>query len=353
MTRPLSLALSTALALTLAACSQPEIETETPAPRVLLQTIADSDAETEISFVGRVEARQAVDLAFQVGGQLARIDISEGDAVTAGQVVAQLDRTDFDRAVREARVQLDQARTDLTRQQTLFDRGIASQAALDDAQTEFDLREVSLANARQNLDYTSLRAPFDGLVSRRIVDTFTVVSPGQPVMRVQDLSELRVSVPVPEYLIANVDSEDVVQSWATFPFLPGQRFELEPRETVTEADSASQTYRVILALPNDMPANILPGMTASVTAEFLLDEDEIHIQIPINAVTYTPDETPQVWVYDAATGTVGKRDVELNGLVEDEIVVLDGLSPGERIVVAGIHALHEGMSVRPFEEERD
>ncbi len=347
-----SRAVLTVLAATslLAACSAPQ-DSMAPAPRrVMIESVSSMAPQSQFEFVGRVEARQTVDLAFQVGGQLAEFPLGEGQPIAEGDLVAQLDLEDFQRAEREASVQLQQARTDLQRQQTLNERGIASQAALDSAQTAYDLRLVALETARRNLGYATLSAPFDGLLSRQLAESFTVVSPGQPVARLYDVSELRVSIPISEDMIATLDSEDMISIEASFPFLPDQVFRLEPRELVTEPDAASQTYRGILALPNDLPANILPGMTATVRAEFSRPTSlEPGVQIPLRAIAYAADGAPSVWIYNG--DTVSRRMVLTGEIQGDMVIVIDGLEEGEQILTAGINAVVDGMRVRPLEED--
>lgn len=351
MTSPRTTLISLLAPLTLlAACSQPVETEEAPARRVLVQTVETTSPQSRFEFVGRVEARISVDIAFQVGGQLAELPLAEGQQIAAGDLIAQLDLEDFRRAEREARVQLQQARTDLERQQTLHERGIASQAALDSAQTQFDLRAVALETASRNLEYATLTAPFDGLVSRRLVDAFTVVSPGQPVARIQDVSELRLNIPVSEDMVATLGEDDVISVRAAFPFLPDQTFPLEFREMVAEPDNASQTYHAILALPTNLPANILPGMTATVWAEFDRDNGgEAEILVPIRAIGYAADGSPFVWIF--TEDRVERRAVETNGVHGESVTILAGLVEGEQIVTAGVNALVEGMTVRPIDEQ--
>jgi RND family efflux transporter MFP subunit len=248
-------------------------------------------------------------------------------------------------------VQLQQARTDLERQRTLHERGIASQAALDSAQTQYDLRLVALENAQRNLQYATLTAPFDGLVSRRLVDNFTIVSPGQPIVRIQDVGELRVSIPVSEDMVATFDQNNLVALEAAFSFLPGQTFSLIPRELVSEPDDTSNTYRAIAALPDDIPANILPGMTATVWAEVERNGPvTTDVTVPLAAVSERPDGSHSVWVYDADTGTVSPRVVETAGLRGNSVIVTTGVQAGDLIVTAGVSALHDGMQVRPLDD---
>lgn len=344
-----ALPLAALAALTLAACSPDAVDSAAPPRLVQVETVEDRGPQTQHEFVGRVEAVRTVDIAFQVGGQLANLPVTEGLDITTGTLIAELDLADFLRAERQASVQLDQARTDYERQQTLFDRGISSAAARDAAETQYDLAVVALENAQRNLQYARLEAPFDGIVSRRLVDNYTIVAPGQPVARLQDVSELRVSIPVTEDMVATFDAEDLVRIEAGFSFLPGQRFALEPRELVSEPDAASQTYRAILALPSDIEANILPGMTATVWSEFRAPtRGASTIRIPVSAVAYNADSEPLVYVFDAETGRVVQRAIEIGAIEGDDVAVTAGLSSGEQIVTAGVSALYDGMAVRPL-----
>ncbi|WP_440958076.1 efflux RND transporter periplasmic adaptor subunit [Oceanicaulis sp. LC35] len=333
----------------LAACSPAEPEEQAPPRAARIEAVEAAATSNQREFVGRVEARLTVDLSFQVGGRLAEFPVSEGELIEQGAVVARLETQDFERARREAQVQLQQARQNLDRQSTLNERGIASDAALEDAQTAYDLRAVALDNARQNLEYATITAPFDGLISRRLVDNYTTVSPGQPVVRIQDISELRVAIQVPESLIAQVDREDKPEMIARFPFLPDQTFTLEYRELVAEPDQASQTYTALFALPEELPANILPGMTASVTVNLPQTMNaQQGVVAPLSALSSNPDGSFSVWIYDEQTGAVSRRDVLAGPIEGGEVVIHSGLEPGEEIVTAGVTALHEGMLVRPI-----
>lgn len=336
----------------LAACSSGDAAPEQPPRLVQIETIEGIGPDRHYEFVGRVEAARSVDLSFQVNGQLAELAVTDGADVVEGELVARLDLEDLRRAEREARVQLQQARTDLDRQQTLFDRGIASAAARDNAQTQYDLRVVALETARQNLQHATLRAPFDGLISRVLVENYTVVTQGQPVARLQDVSELRVSIPLSEDLIATFTPDELLTIEASFAFLPGQRFALTPRELISEPDAASQTYRGVLALPGEIPANILPGMTATVYAEFSPDADLPNaVHIPVNAISYDAEGNPAVFVFDETRGQVRARDIIVAGVNEGRVQVSEGLTAGDRIVTAGVQSLHDGMPVRPMSEQ--
>ncbi|WP_375282545.1 efflux RND transporter periplasmic adaptor subunit [Marinicauda pacifica] len=336
--------------LMLSACGGEAEIVEPPVRTARIEPVMAADLPSRREFVGRVEARLTVEMAFQVGGRLASFPVSEGAVVPEGSLIASLETQDFDRALREARVQLQQAEQNRDRVQTLHERGIASDAALEDVVTNYNLRAVAVENARQNLDYATLNAPFEGLVSRRLVDNFSTIAPGQPIARLQDISELRVAISVSENLIATIDPEAAREVVAQFPFLPDRSFELEYRELVAEPDQASQTYRVIFALPDDMPGNILPGMTANVSimTEQNADTPTGRVVIPVSALSGSPQGGFVAWVYDPASGTVSPRDVETGDVTGETVLVHAGLDAGEFVVTAGVNALHDGMQVRPM-----
>ncbi|AZU02708.1 RND family efflux transporter MFP subunit [Glycocaulis alkaliphilus] len=350
MTRYLLPAAALLSAALLAACSDVAATPEETLRTARIETVAAPTGLARREFVGRVEARYSVDLAFQVSGRLAEFAIPEGQMVQEGTLIARLEDQDYERALREARVQLQQARTNLDRQQTLHERGIASDAALEDARTAFELRSVALDTMRQNLSYATIEAPFTGLMSRRLVDNFTTLNVGQPVARLQDLSELRVAIAVPESLIATLERPDSYTISARFPFMADREFPLEFRELIAEPDTASQTYKVMFALPADLPGNILPGMTVNVRVQ--LDQESLPggdaVRIPVTALAALPDGGFQVWVFDPHTSSVSARPVRTRGVEGGSVLVLDGVQAGEQIVTAGVSALSEGMRVRPM-----
>ena len=337
-------------AAVLGACAPAEPEEQAPPRAARIEAVEAADTPNRREFVGRVEARLTVDLSFQVGGRLSEFPVSEGQLIDQEALVAHLETQDFERAQREARVQLQQARQDLERQRTLNERGIASDAALEDVQTAYDLRVVALDNARQNLEYATISAPFDGLISRRLVDNYTTVAPGQAIVRIQDVSELRVAIQIPESLIATVDQDAAVDLQARFPFLPDQAFDLEYRELVAEPDQSSQTYTALFALPEAIPANILPGMTATVSVLLKQPEEVVEpgVRAPVSALTSASEGQFQVWVYDAESGVVSARSVVTGPVSGESVIIHSGLEPGEQIVTAGVTALYDGMAVRPL-----
>ncbi len=328
--------------------------------RIALAKAADGVEVHE--FAARTEAVQTVDLSFRVQGLLQAMPVHEGGFVNQGTLIARLDPDTYERRVRQAKVNLTSAEQDFNRKQQLVGQNAVPRQAFDDARNALDLAEVELEQARQDLAYTTLRAPFDAIVSRRLLDTYTNVSAGQPVVRLQDVSELRVTADIPEYLVARTRDEDAVKVEAVFPFLADRTFPLAFREISTEANDVAQTYHIAFGMPRPEDVNILPGMTATIRAR-VRPETPVEGAVTVPPGALVPDRPGRpagdaldargffVWVVTGDDGALQRRPVTVRQLTNTAALLDAGLEPGERVVTAGVHALREGMRVRPMGDE--
>jgi RND family efflux transporter MFP subunit len=194
---------------------------------------------------------------------------------------------------------------------------------------------------------TTLRAPFDGVVAQRYVEESQNIAAGQPIVRFQSFESINIAVDVPEAVMAeDLRREDIVALTAEFSAVPGRQFPVEIREVSQVADSVTQTFRVRLEMKAPPEALLLPGMTSTVLLERRIRSDGVGvIRIPITAVYKGSGTEPVVWVIDAQ-GAAGRRPIRLGDIVGGDAVVLDGIVPGERIAIAGVTQLTDGMRVR-------
>ncbi len=298
-------------------------------------------------FVGRVEAAQSVDLSFEVAGTLDKLPVDEGQSIAKGTLVAALDPTDLNLAVREAQVQLRLARQDLDRKQRMLSNRSIAQSTLDQAAATHELWQVRLAQARERLADSRLTAPFDAYVARRYLDNFVNVRVGDTVARLHDTKELLVVANIPEDLLATVSSDQVLSVKASFTFIPGETFTLTYRKNRGEADSVAQTYEVAFAMPRPAEWNILPGMNAKVDVSLArLETVKALAHIPSAALVAQADESIYVWLYDPKTHQVQRQPVEVGTPNANGIPVLRGLQGGEMVVTSGASQLQEGMQIR-------
>lgn len=328
----------------LAQASPDDTASEEAAVPVPLLTVEASDGLNVRNFIGRVEALKTVDIAFQIAGQIFEIGPIEGERVAEGTVIASLDAEDFRLSLMRAEAVVDLARSEETRIAELVERSVAPQAQLDRARADLRQAEVALAQARRALEQTVIYAPFEAIVARRLMETYANITPAVPVLRLQDVSSLLVTISLPEDLaLLARTTPDAFEATARFPALPDAILPLDLARFVTEADPVAQTYAVKFAVRDAKP-DILPGMTATVQIRPRVSSTAI--LVPLSAVDTSSASSPRIWTVDAE-GRARARDVSLGLPQGDRVPVLSGLMPGERIVAAGWWRMRDGALVRP------
>ncbi len=343
-----------AIVIALSSCEQsveePVAEKIRPVKTIV---IGDPGIGGERRLPGRIESARRVELAFRVAGTLKELPVKEGDEVAAGAVIAQLDDADFKTAFDDRNAVFTRTSADYQRAQELVKDGFISRVDFDKVESDFKSAKAALRQARLDLSYTTLKAPFSGSVAQRYVQNFEEVKAKQPVIALRDLNLLDVKFNVPENLVIRLTEEGVdeevtvVPVYAVFDAAPDKRFWLSYKEAATRADPATQTFEVTYTLPAPDELEVLPGMTATVTIDLTryLDSGSA-FTVPVAAVVADPGLAPKVWVVDPDTMTVSSREVEV-GMMEGNVIrILSGLNGGERIVTAGAPFLVEDMKVR-------
>lgn len=295
-------------------------------------------------FFGRLRARETVDLALEVGGTLARLMPEEGARVIAGETLAQLRLDTFERAVTRAELEFQLATREAERARRLADTAAGPASRAQDAATVRDRSAVALRDARAALEDATLTAPFDGLVAARLVPAHSNVAAGQPVLRLHDMSELRVELSIPERLFGALGGLDTVTFTALLPegTAPLRLVAFQP-----EAGRVGQSFRVTLALPPEAGQGLVPG--ASVTVIAAVPADARGVEVPAEAVLAGNDRSAAVFVLE--DGGDGLRVRRLPVRIEAPAgtgFAVSGLPASAEIVAAGAQRLRDGQAVRRF-----
>jgi multidrug efflux system membrane fusion protein len=346
------------LALLLTACSNPA-PTEEPVRSVKIVSVASAGSQSGSEFSGEVRARVESRLGFRVAGKLIRRQAELGQHVKAGQVLAQIDPQDYKLAADAGRAQLAAATTNLAlaaadykRFKDLKDQNFISGAELDrrdaavkSAQALVDQARAQLASQGNQSAYTSLVADVSGVVTAVEAEVGQVVSAGAPVVRIAQDGPRDVQFSVPEDQVAAVavGSAVSVRAWAATDSLKGV-----VREVAASADPMTRTYLVKVAL--DQAHALALGSTATVVPAALLRRGQPVIKLPTSALRQD-GKTTAVWVLEPATMTVRSQPVQIARVEGNEVVVSSGLTPGMRVVVAGVHVLSPGQKVTIYKEK--
>jgi len=341
-----------------------------PVRGLITQTIEETSESTERKYPGVLEPSEITSLSFEVGGKLDVVSLAVGQRVVEGEQLAVLDDTQFIVSIENARASVDeaaallkQAEDDLGRQETLFERGVVSKVTVDNARTDVQTRQAqlvqaqkSLTSAEENLADTKIFAPFDGIINSVDADSFATVASGTVITSLYDASSYEVSFSV------NFDtvSQLVVGTPATVRLADDPSIALAAvvNELGERADTVS-SFPVIVELRDSHPL-IRAGMAVEVSFEFALPAEQGYLipmtaavnegQIPEDAGPGSVVPVP-VFVFDADTGTVRKREVVMAGIRENKLLIIDGLQPGERVAIAGVSFLRDGMKVNLIEAE--
>jgi RND family efflux transporter MFP subunit len=360
LSRPCPGLLTLTLALALHGCGgePPEAAPQLRPVRTMLVEASGGGVTRILAGVARagVESR----LSFRVSGTAQSVNVTLGDRVWRGQVLARLDPTDYELMLEEAEAGLAQAQAGLRRSEAdyervraLYENNNASKGELDaaragaeSAEAQVEAGEKRLQQARQQVGYTVLRAPSDGAIAAVDLEVNENVQGGQQVFLLTAGAELEIEVAVPEVLIAQVGVGQPVS--VRFDALPGRRMGAKVTEVGIAAIGAASTFQVTAALV-DAPAEIRSGMAAEVT--FTFDEGQTD-RLVVPAVAIGEDRDGRfVFVLergDGGDGTVRRRPVRI-GKPQSSLAgieVLDGLEVGEEVVTAGVRRLTDGMAVR-------
>ncbi|NDW54602.1 efflux RND transporter periplasmic adaptor subunit [Aliiroseovarius sp. PrR006] len=346
-TRPLVAAvLATALSLGSATAQDSAAQPEIVKP-VKLMTISESQQTFSRTFYGKVVARQTIDLAFQVGGQIVDLPIIEGELLPAGSLIAQLDQEPFSLALEQSIVQKDQADRTVERL-TKLSGNTVSQVTIDDATTQANLADIAFRQAEKNLDNATLYAPFDALVASRNVGNFNTIGAGTPIARLHDMSEIRIEIDVPEILFQSAGNEEKIAIMGHFAGHP-DAYPLGIREFNAEAAAAGQTYRLTLGMAPVEGLQLLPGSSVDVRISATTNVQEI--KLPATAISVDPQGNTLAMRFvegGEGTGTIAATPIEVATASDGNFIVTSGLSDGDVIVAAGASSVQDGESVRPF-----
>jgi multidrug efflux system membrane fusion protein len=221
---------------------------------------------------------------------------------------------------------------------------------------DIDAALANVRNLRARLDEakiqladTQLKAPFDGVIAKRLAEESQSVSVGQPVLRFQDADEVSVAMDLPESVVVAAGREgDIIGLEAEFATLPGRSFPVQIREIAQVADPGTQTFRVRTVMRAPEGVRLLPGMTATVRVTARSGEAAGRANVPLSAVYREEGRDSVVWVVTGGgtAATVTRQPVTLGTIRGGSVEITSGLKGGERIVVAGVSRLREGMAVR-------
>ncbi|CAM3617763.1 efflux RND transporter periplasmic adaptor subunit [Vibrio aquimaris] len=308
-----------------------------------LFTVSVGNAQFERHFPATSEAGDKAVLTFRVPGQLQSIDVLSGQPVEKGQVLATLNPDEYALLAKQAEAQFRLADVQYERYKKLRIDKVVSEQDFDQAKANHNSAKATLEQARANLRYTKLIAPYDGTVSIVPAETYQYIAAKQGVMNIQTNSLMKVQFQLPDHLLNRFASGINLTATMKFDAFPEKSYQLEFQEVDTEADPKTGSYKVTMVMERPMDIGILPGMAGEVNVKV----DSIGAtKIPSSAI-FEQDGKTCVWRVDTS-GVVEKVSIVL----DDKRQVKSGLDDGDLIIVSGVNGIEPGIKVREWVKER-
>ncbi len=300
--------------------------------------IDDSTTPTERNYVGDIGSEREVQLSFLLGGTLTKVAVQNGQTVSAGQLLAEVDATTANSLHASAVATLRQAEDAYRRLEAVHKEGGISDVKWIEMETNLEKARQTEVSTRKHLEDCAIKAPFSGVISCGNHHVGQELKPVEPFARLLDMNKLRVDFSVPEQEISLIHVGDAVT--ATVPALNDREIALRISDKSLIANPLGHTYKVHASIVSGDVKGLLPDMVAKVNVKIGAAGG---IVVPTDCVQTMPEGTV-VWV--VVDGKAQHRQVVVGDFIKNGVVIKEGLSAGDIVVKAGQQKLYTDANVR-------
>jgi multidrug efflux system membrane fusion protein len=335
------LLLTLACAAAVAGCNSKATDEAPAATAVRVAAATTGPAAPSIRTNGLLANRDEIRLAFKVGGVIRKLAVSEGERVRKGQKLAEIEQTEVNAQVEQARQAHDKAKRDVARGERLYEDKVISLEQLQDLRTQAAVAEAGLNSAEFNWNYAAIVAPRDGTVLRKLAEERELVAAGAPilVLGAQDQGFI-VRTGLADREIVQVRLGDVAQ--VRLDALPDATLGGKVTEVASASDAASGMFRIEVALdPTDLP--LKSGLVAKLTVVPSSASAGSRVYVPIGAIVEGDGRTARLFVLEKDRAR--RRDVEVAFIDGDNVALASGVQAGEQVITDGAQYLEDGEQV--------
>ena len=315
-----------------------------PTPKIIPVKVMDigfSAHSTGRNYVGTVEESLAVSLSFAGTGTVERVLVSEGARVRKGQLLAALNTATVQNAYDVAKSTLHQAQDAYDRLKPLHEKGSITDIKFIEVETGLEKAKAMEAIAKKNVEDCNLYASMNGVISKRSIEEGVNVMPGMSAFKIVSIDEVYINVPVPENEIGSIKTGQTAS--VTVPAIGQQAYQGVIDQKGVEGNPVSRTYDIKIKIGNPK-SELMPGMVCKVFMQNEADDAAQKIVVPNRSVQISPDNKKFVWI--AEGNTAKRRFIAVETLSDYGIIVENGLSAGDKLIVEGYTKISEGMKIR-------
>jgi len=291
----------------------------------------------EVEALGTVRANESVDITSKVADRVAVIRFKEGQQVRKGDVLVELDDAEPRAELAAAEAALAESRSQYKRSQELYQTRALSEAQMEQLKATMLSNEARAAAARSRVNDRLIVAPFSGRVGLRNVSVGGLVSPGQVITTLDDLSVVKLDFSVPELFLSALRPELPVSASATA--YPGETFAGRVVSVGTRVDPTTRSV-TIRALIDNREHRLRPGMFMTVK---LVRAESDALMVPERAIV--PEERRH-YLFVVEEGVARKREVVIGRRRPGEVEILEGVLPTDQVIVGGMLDVRDGQPVR-------
>ena len=318
----------------------------------------------EVNLTGNLQARRVSRLSAEVDGVVEVLAVDDGDRISQHDVILSLNSELSTIAQARAAAEVDGAKarhteakrryaelTELAKQQHVPKTNVESaRTEIEISYAEFERAEADYRRAVALLKRHTVRAPFDGVVSRKLVEVGQWVETSSPLIELVETGFLRLEAPVPQFYFNRV--KPGTRAAIRFDSMPEQVFDATITTTIPVSDSAARTFPVRIDLANDQGL-LAPGMSARVVLQIESDTGDTALIVPQDAVVRRPDGSETIWTVEVEDGITkaAPQKVRTGRVYHNNVEILSGnLKAGTQVVVRGNEILRPGQPVTVAEE---
>jgi membrane fusion protein (multidrug efflux system) len=314
------------------------IATERSPVNVVLLDVAPTTIYDRINLPGVIEPWEKLSVLAKIHGTVIEVEVSEGETVTKGQVIARIDPDDFRIALDSARATFELAVAKHKRLASLYEEGIVPEAEIENLEAQVKTSKAALENAELMLSRCTITAPISGVIRRLDAKEGLLLSVSDPVAEILQVDKVKAVVGIPESDVALV--RDIKEVSLTIQALENKKIVGRHHFLASSPEIGARVYRLELAIDNKDNL-ILPGMffRAKLVKRVITDT----VAVPLFTVIKREDRQ---FVFVEENGVAKQLPVEL-GIIEDwRVQITRGLSPGSRVVVEGPRDIENGYKLK-------
>ncbi len=309
---------------------EPSTSVVSAAPQATIEAavieIVAAQVPIRVEVTGQVTAIYQATLSSRIQGTIDKLLVREGDRVSKGQTLIQLDRRDVEAELARASAEVDNAKAHLARMKTLYGQDAVSKQELENATRGYKVAEANRKAVLAQLSYTVVKAPFDGVITEKKVEAGELASPGQPLLLMEDPQQLRLEATVAEGDLKSVSLRDKVPIF--IDALGTQPLNGTVSHILPAGDPQTHTFMVKVDLPKTS------GLKSGMFGRLQLDKGTAHtILVPASAVIARGELTS---VFVVGADKIGRlRWIKVGRRFDQQVEILSGVNIGEQVMTEG------------------